>query len=565
MVTEQQKPTILLVSELRGDLLAGEFGRYVRDYEVRTATTAAEAEHHAQDIRGAGGQVALLVTESALPDADVLDALDRWRAVVPTARCLVAAHVEGFLDESEAVRRGLANGAFDAWVLMPRGARDEEFHNAVTELLSDWGSTVAVPEAEAVRIVAPESSALTESIQDFLDRMGIPHRTYAPTTSVGRQVVKSYDGRSGWPLVQMHHHSTLAPTSVRDVAVSLFGRPTTPAADRTIVHDVAIVGAGPAGLAAAVYAASEGLRTVVMEAEAIGGQAGISSMIRNYLGFPRGISGMRLAERARLQAMRFGAQFFTGIVVTELLTGTNDVPHVLRTTDGDIRTRAVVIATGATYRRLRVPSLNALTGRGVFYGSAVSAAREADGKHVVVVGGGNSAGQAAIHLARFADHVTITVRRSGLEETMSAYLVGEVQANPRITVRPSCEIVEGGGSGRLEWVVARDISTLEETKLDCSGLFPLLGAEPRCRWLPPQVLLDQERYVLTGRQVPREQWLDGVPPRTLATPVPGVFAVGDIRSGSMKRIATASGEGAAVVTLIHEWLATEAARPGLHD
>src|SRR5829696_8279548 len=245
MVTEQQKPTILLVSELRGDLLAGEFGRYVRDYEVRTATTAAEAEHHAQDIRGAGGQVALLVTESALPDADVLDALDRWTAVVPTARCLVAAHVEGFLDESEAVRRGLANGAFDAWVLMPRGARDEEFHNAVTELLSDWGSTVAVPEAEAVRIVAPESSALTESIQDFLDRMGIPHRTYAPTTSVGRQVVKSYDGRSGWPLVQMHHHSTLAPTSVRDVAVSLFGRPTTPAADRTIVHDVAIVGAGP--------------------------------------------------------------------------------------------------------------------------------------------------------------------------------------------------------------------------------------------------------------------------------------------------------------------------------
>jgi thioredoxin reductase (NADPH) len=562
-MTIARRPALILVSELRGDLLADEFGRYARDYEVHTTTSAAQAEHLAESICDAGGQVALFVTESALPDADVLDGLDRWRTVVPTARRLVVARVSGYLDESEELRRGLTDGVFDAWLLMPRGPRDEEFHTAVTELLSDWGSTVAAPESEVVRIVAPESDTLGRGVRDFLDRMGIPHRVYTPETSVGRQVVESYDGPDGWPLVQMHH-TTLVPTSVRDVALSLFGRPTAVADDSVVpvVHDVAIVGAGPAGLAAAVYAASEGLRTVSVEAEAIGGQAGTSSMIRNYLGFPRGISGMRLAERARLQAMRFGVQFFTGIVVTEMVPGFNGAPHLLRTNQGDIHARAVVIATGATYRRLPVASIETLTGRGVYYGSAMSAAREAEGKHVVVVGGGNSAGQAAIHLARFANRVTIVVRRSGLNQTMSAYLIREIEANDRITVRAKCEIVDGGGTGRLEWVVARDGVTLEETRLDCQGLFLLLGAEPRCSWLPPQVLLDQKRYVLTGREIPREKWLSGVPPRTFATPVSGVFAVGDIRSGSLKRVATASGEGAAVVPLIHEWLATEVAHTG---
>ncbi len=441
------------------------------------------------------------------------------------------------------------------------GVRDEEFHTSVTELLSDWGSTTAAPEAEVVRIVTPQLDELTARVRDFFDRMGIPYGTYDPDSSVGREVLAAYDGPAGWPVVRTRQGVTLVPAEVRDVAVTVYGRPGQLENDPalSVIHDVAIVGTGPAGLAASVYAASEGLRTIAVDAEAVGGQAGTSSMIRNYLGFPRGVSGMRLAERARMQAMRFGTRFHTGVVVSDLVAGTDGAAHLLRTDGGDIRARAVVVATGVTYRRLPVTGIDDLIGRGVFYGSALSMARETEGGHAVVVGGGNSAGQAALHLARFAARVTIAVRRPGLEETMSAYLIREIEANHRITVRPGCEVVDGGGAGRLEWVVTRDTGTHDESRLDCDGLFLLLGAQPRCSWLPPEVLLDEGGYVLTGPDLPREHWADGAPPSTYATPVPGVFAVGDIRHGSLKRVATASGEGAAVVSAIHEWLS---AAPG---
>lgn len=240
--------------------------------------------------------------------------------------------------------------------------------------------------------------------------------------------------------------------------------------------------------------------------------------------------------------------------VTELVPGSRGAPHQLQTTEGDLRARTVVVATGVTYRKLPVPSIEALTGRGVHYGSALSTAKEIEGGHVVVVGGGNSAGQAAIHLAKFADLVTVLVRRPGLEVTMSAYLIREIKLNQRIEVRPSCDVVDGGGTHRLEWIVARHTGTRDETRLDCDGLFLFLGGMPRCSWLPPEVLLDNRGYVLTGPDLSPQQWLDRIPPPTLATLVPGVFAIGDIRSGSLKRVATASGEGAAVVPLIHQWL-----------
>ena len=293
---------------------------------------------------------------------------------------------------------------------------------------------------------------------------------------------------------------------------------------------------------------------MVVEAEAIGGQAGTSSMIRNYLGFPRGISGMRLAQRARNQAIRFGTRFFTGWEVTSLTPGDADRPHVVHTDGGDLRARAVVVATGVAYRKLRVESVEALTGSGVFYGSAMTAAREMEGYDVVVVGGGNSAGQAAIHLARFAKSVTILVRRPALAETMSRYLVGEIEYNSRITVQPSAEIVDGGGDGRLQWLEIRDATTGEVTRRNAEGLFLLLGAEPHCDWLPSEIDRDDRGFVLTGRDVPKERWAGGLPPGALETAVPGVFAVGDIRGGSMKRVAAASGEGASVVPLVHAWL-----------
>ncbi|RKT80100.1 thioredoxin reductase (NADPH) [Terracoccus luteus] len=548
-------PAIILVAPEHPDELAGEFGRYARDYEILQAGSTDEAEQVAADVASRGGQVAMFVAESRLPDANVLAAFGRWRSVVPTARRLIAAHWSVFLTDAPNLRTGLAKGKYDAYLLMPRGVRDEEFHTAVCELLSDWGSTVATPEVTSVRLVAPASDALTLSVRDFLDRMGMPNRVFAPDSEVGRDIVahlEPADGEPAYPVVEAMDGVPVRVTSVREVAHRIYGQPTDIEVDAVV--DVAIVGAGPAGLAAAVYSSSEGLSTVVLESEAVGGQAGTSSMIRNYLGFPRGVSGMRLAQRARNQAIRFGTRFFTGWSVTGLEPGVDGEPHTLLTDGGHVRARSVVVATGVTYRKLRVPAVEALVGLGVFYGSAMTAARETEGYDVVVVGGGNSAGQAAIHLARFARSVTILVRRDTVEATMSSYLVGEIAYNPRITVQTCSEVVDAGGDGRLEWVAVRDTRTGTTERRTCGGLFLLLGAEPHCEWLPEEVIRDGRGFVLTGRDVPAEHWSGALPPESLATTVPGVFAAGDIRAGSMKRVAAASGEGASVVPLVHGWL-----------
>ena len=556
------KPAIILVSETRCDELLDEFGRYARDYELPTATSAHEAKQAAKRVVAEGGHVAMFVTESRLPDADVHEAFHWWRATVPTARRVIAAHVSTFREDAERLRGGMAKGKYDAYLLMPRGQRDEEFHTAICELLSDWGSTVAEPEVVAVAIVSPVEDALTLSIRDYLDRMGMPNRVYPPESEKGQfviQQVATAGGEPVFPLVMDLSKRVGTAQSVRDVASRIYGRPADIDVDRVV--DVAIVGAGPAGLAAAVYASSEGLSTVVLEAEAIGGQAGTSSMIRNYLGFPRGISGMRLSQRARNQAIRFGTEFFTGWPVTSFTPGSLDddgtpAHHVLCTEGGDVHARAVVISAGVKYRRLDAPGIERLVGLGVHYGSAMTAAREMEGADVIVVGGGNSAGQAAIHLARFARTVTILVRRESLAETMSSYLVGEIAYNPRISVLACSEVIEGGAGddGRLGWVMVRNTADGTEERRDCRGLFLLIGAAPHCDWLPDEVARDERGFVLTGRDVPQDRWVAGLPPESLETTVPGVFAAGDIRAGSMKRVAAASGEGASVVPLVHAWL-----------
>lgn len=551
-------PAIILIGPEHLDTLVDEFGRYRRDYDIVATTSVDEGLGAAERISAEGGQVAMFVTESRLPHSNIVEAFARWRTVVPTARRLIAAHWDHFMEDAPKLRLGLAKGKYDAFLLMPRGQRDEEFHTAVCELLSDWGSTVAAPVVEAVRIVATANRPLVLQVRDFLDRMGMPNRTYEPDSDIGQELLHRLPPdelaeSSEFPVVQRLRDEPQLVRQVRDVAIQFYGQPAD--IDLDSVADVAIVGAGPAGLAAAVYASSEGLTTVVIESEAIGGQAGTSSMIRNYLGFPRGISGMRLSQRARNQAIRFGTRFFTGWPVTGLTTAAAPgEAHTLHTDGGDVRARSVVVSTGVTYRKLHVDAVEDLIGLGVNYGSAMTAAREMEGYDVVVVGGGNSAGQAAIHLARFAASVTILVRRESLEATMSQYLIGEIAYNPRITVQTCSEIVDGGGDGRLEWVTVRDTRTGVEARRDCRGLFLLLGAEPHCDWLPDEIARDSRGFVLTGRDVPQSSWRDGLPPESLETTVPGVFAAGDIRAGSMKRVAAASGEGASVVPLIHAWL-----------
>jgi len=548
------RPVILLVSEENTDYLLDEFGRYARDYDLRTAHSGAESGQVVKSLPP-GQQLALVVTESVLPDMEVLETFHRLRKYVPTCRRVVAAHWSRFREDAERLRPGLAKGKYDAYLLMPRGQRDEEFHTAICELLSDWNQTVAAPVVETIRVVSPTSDGLTLAVRDFLDRIGMPHLVHHPDSEVGREILAKLNGPGGdptYPVVEQWNGDPYSVTSVRDVAISIYGRPDQIDVDR--VADLVIVGAGPAGLAASVYAASEGLGTVSIEAEAIGGQAGTSSMIRNYLGFPRGISGMRLAQRARNQAIRFGTRFFTGWPATGLEVGRDGAPHVVRTEGGDVRARAVVIASGVSYRRLGVEAIDGMVGSGVNYGAAMTAAREMEGADVFVVGGGNSAGQAAIHLSRFARSVTILVRRPDLSATMSSYLIGEIAFNPRISIEGCRRVIDGGGEGRLEWIEVEDTTNGQRTRREAGGLFLLLGAIAHCDWVPHEVARDPNGFVLTGRDVPSTAWRDGLPPENLETTVPGIFAVGDIRAGSMKRVASASGEGASVVPLIHAWL-----------
>ena len=551
-------PVILLVSGEHLDVLTAQFRRYAHEYDVRPVGSAAAATAELGTAAERGQPVALMVTDSQLPDQSVLVALHEWRALVPTARRIVTIPMARFAEESVTLRPYLQKGKFDTYLVLPQGERDEEFHYAITELLGDWGATVAPSVVDSVRIITPEPGPLALAIRDFLDRQGLPHRTYPPESPQGAEALARVSGPPSYPLVHLvarpfADRPVLQPTSTRELAAMIYGRPDD--IDVETVVDLAVVGAGPAGLAAAVYGASEGLSTVVIESEVIGGQAGTSSMIRNYLGFPRGISGMRLGQRARVQAIRFGARFFTGWPVDALVPGVDGEPHTLVTSGGSVRARAVLVASGVAYRRLGVPALEDLVGSGVNYGAAMAAAREMEDRDVYVVGGGNSAGQAALHLARFARSVTIVIRREDLAATMSRYLIDEIEWNPRVTVRPCTEIVDGGAvDGQLGWLRLRDVGTGAEERVEAGGLFLLIGAAPHCDWLDDAVLRDEHGFVLTGRDVPTRCWVDGRPPADLATCVPGVFAAGDIRSGSMKRVAAASGEGASAVSLVHGYL-----------
>jgi thioredoxin reductase (NADPH) len=541
--------------------------RYGHDYDVRVFESAEELLECAGDLRADNHGIALVATEIDLTDGDGVALLDRLHQIDATSRRIVLLAPGVYSANLPRLRALLAEGRLDTWLGIPSASRDEEFHAAVVELLSDWSWTTNAIEVDGVQVVAPMKMPEVARIVDYLQRMGIPHRRYLADSELGQAVVAAAGPDAHFPLVrtpskkgpdsdEIDADEIMSNPTLAEMASKMYG--SVRDLDPDFVADMVVVGSGPAGLAAAVYGASEGLATVVLESEAIGGQAGTSSMIRNYLGFPRGISGMRLAQRARMQALRFGARFFVGLPVDALEPGVDGMPHTLRLEGGDtVRGRAVVIATGASYRRIGVQAIEEFVGRGVNYGAATSVARDLRDREVYVVGGGNSAGQAAVHLARFAKSVTLVIRRASLLSTMSAYLIREVEANPVISVRPNTEVVDGGGERWLQWLTLRDRADGHEERVEASGLMLLLGADPCSEWLPDGVARDEKDFVLTGRDVPPELWRDELPPAALATTMPGVFAVGDIRQASMKRVAAASGEGAAVVPLVHAYLDPE--------
>jgi thioredoxin reductase (NADPH) len=548
------EPVLLLVHDPRArDCVEAELRkRYGADYQVITTGSVQETLGVLGQLRDDQRQVSLVLADQWLPEATGTELLARVRQLHPAARRVLLI-TWGDQTIAEPMLRATVLGDIDAYVVKPGTPPDERFHRFVTEQLDEWGRS-NLPGLEAVRVVGEEWAPRSHELRELLGRNGIPFGFYPADSPEGQRLLQEAGAaRKALPAVALFDGRILADPSNAEVGQAV-GVQTKPGGS----YDVTVIGAGPAGLAAAVYGASEGLSTLVLEPEAIGGQAGTSSLIRNYLGFPTGVSGGDLAVRAYTQAWNFGAEYVYGNPATGLRPEGSEL--VVTVADGsEVRSRAVVIATGMAYRRLGIPALDALTGAGVFYGAAASEARAMKGSEVFVVGGANSAGQAAVHLARYAAQVTVLVRGRSLADSMSEYLIRAIESAPNIAVRYGVAVTGGTGQSRLEGLTLTDLESGAAETVNAVALFVLIGAEPRTQWLPNAVRRDQSGFVVTGTDLlqggqPDEQWPLRRLPMFLESSLPGVFAVGDVRHGSVKRVAAAVGEGSIAIRLVHDHL-----------
>jgi len=556
--TGQEQAAIVVVgrdADVRKALGEELSGRYGTDYRIVVCDEPTVLDQMVRELLADGTPVALVIGEVGEADPDGIEVLARVRGIDRTIS-RVAAVRWGEWDTARPIFEAITAGKIDHWVTRPVQSPDEQFHESITRFLGEW-STRHGGGFEAVQVIGEHWSARSQELRDTFTRNGIPLGFYDADSARGRQVLDQlHAGSAELPVVVLRfggQRSVLANPSNLEIA-DAFGLMTPIPEDE--VFDVAVVGAGPGGLAAAVYASSEGLRTVVVEPEAIGGQAGTSSMIRNYPGFAQGVGGARLAFEAYQQAWYFGTTFVFMRQVEGL--SRRDGLYRLRLSDGStLTTRTVVITTGATYRRLGVPALEHLQGRGVFYGAGVSEAPAMRGQNVYVIGGGNSAGQAALHLAKWAAQVTILVRSPSLTESMSDYLIREIDAAPNVEVSYDVQVADGTGADHLESLVLEDTKTRVRRSVPADGLFVLIGSEPRTGWLGEGVARDRWGFILTGQDLlddPGARWHADRQPLLLETSLPGVFAAGDVRHGSVKRVASAVGDGAITIPLVHRYL-----------
>ena len=535
--------------------------RYGADYQIVVCDRPAELESWMRDLPAAGLPVALVIGGVGAQDPDGVEVLAAIRSIDPTA-LRVAAVRWGDWESVRSIFEAVTLGKIDHWVTRPVEAPAEEFHRSITEFLREWSSQRGGG-FEVVRVIGERWSARSQELRDLFSRYRVPVGFYDASSECARQMLDELGLQSPeLPVVVLRfgaERPALINPSNLEVA-DAFGLMTPISAGE--VFDVAVVGAGPAGLAAAVYASSEGLRTVVVEHEAIGGQAGTSSMIRNYPGFSQGVSGAKLAQETWQQAWTFGTTFLFMRQAQSL--SRRDGHYRLRLSDGNVLTsRTVVIATGATYRRLGIPRLEDLQGRGVFYGAAASEAPAMRGRTVFVAGGGNSAGQTALHMAKWADQVTVLVRAESLADTMSDYLIREIDATPNVDVTYRVQLAGGTGTGHLQSLELANTVSGARRSVPADALFVLIGSQPRTEWLGESVARDPWGFILTGPDLLGEtaRWPLDRPPLPLETSLPGVFAAGDVRRGSVKRVASAVGEGAGTIPLVHRCLETMAIAP----
>ena len=547
------KPALLVVDDdpqvlaaVRRDLR----GRYRNDYTVISASSGEEALTTIRELKARGDSLAIVISDQRMPGMQGTDVLAQSREVYPQARRVM---LTAYSDIDAAIQ-AINVAHLDHYLSKPWDPPEERLFPVIDDLLDSWQAEY-LPEEKGLRLVGHQWSPRSHAIKNFLAGNLVPYRwlDVERNTETSGLLDAAGIGPGDLPALLFEDGTSLANPEPRQVAERL-GRSLSASLD---LYDLVIVGAGPAGLAAAVYGASEGLRTLLLDRHAPGGQAGSSSRIENYLGFPAGVSGSELTRRAVAQAQRLGAEMLVPVEVARVTidAGTKRVALA----DGrEIVTRTLLAATGMEYREHPAAGVAEHTGAGVYYGSATTEAQAFRDRRVFVIGGGNSAGQAAMHLARYARDVRIVVRRDSLEGTMSRYLIDQIQGTPNIHVLPRTvlECVEGSGQVERVGLKAPDGAvTMEEA----NAVFVFIGTRPRSDWLEEQVLRDEKGFVVTGRDLPSDPryartWKERRIPLPLETSAPGIFAAGDVRAGAINRVASAVGEGSMVVRFAHEYL-----------
>jgi len=551
-----RQPVIFVIDDDIGVIhaLAEDLGRrFDQDFDVIGQSDVAEGLAVLRELADRHEPVALLIVDHDMPGMPGIDFLARAHQMHPMARRVLL--VERDYSVRSPVVQAMTLGQADYHVTKP-WLLEQDLYRIVSEFLADWAKDQSRG-FDLFYVIGSPADPRTHELRELLTRFYVPYRFNAADSAQGSQMLASKGlDSSHLPVMIRHDDHTMVQPTLKQIIAAVGGS----TCSDVDTCDVLVIGAGPAGLTAAVYAASEGLQTVVLEETVSGGQAGFSPMIRNYPGFSHGISGHELTRRACEQAWMFGAR----MVFAQPAMGLTSMEgrHVVAMADGQrIAARGIIIATGIAWRRLGVPSLEQFLGSGVFYGSASSEAQAMDGRDVYVIGAGNSAGQAALHLAQFARTVTLLVRGEDLQRSMSEYLIREIDATPNVEVRLRTEASDGQGDGQLETLTLRDRRSDRVEQVQAAALFVLIGGEPRTRWLGDAVQLDHG-FIRTGRGVLRDagnghRWpLDRLP-LPLETSAPGIFAAGDVRERSIKRVASAVGDGATAVRLLQEYLADD--------
>lgn len=548
-----KKPILLLVDDDPQVLQAVKRdmrNKYKKEYKILATDSANEAIELVTQLKNKGDEIALFLSDQRMPEMQGVDFLEKVKSVYPTAgRVLLTAY-----SDTDAAIKSINAAQIDYYLLKPWDPPEEKLYPVIDDILNEWHAKYQ-PAFQGIRVMGYPFSKLSHDIKDFLASNLIPYQWLDVTKD--EEAIR---------LVETNHLTSadLPAVVMEDGRIIKQPAPTHLAADlgfnekaKEDVYDVVIIGAGPAGLAAAVYGGSEGLKTLLIEKKAPGGQAGTSSRIENYLGFPKGLSGQDLARRAITQATRFGIEFLNPKSVKNIEFV--DKYKILTLDSGEkVKTKSVVLTTGVDYRKLMTEGLPELTGAGVYYGAATTEANACKDSSVFVVGGGNSAGQGAMYLSQFSKQVTILIRREDLSSTMSQYLIDQIAATPNIEVKPFSQIVKANGTEKLESLIIENIKTKEEETFEARAVFIFIGAKPYTDWLPENVIKDDKGFIQTGRDIQGQTftklWKEERDPYLLETSVPGIFSAGDVRSGAMNRVASAVGEGAMSISLVHKYL-----------